>query len=1221
VAVTISHPAAGETVHGTIALGAVISQPYNYVRWYIDGALWQDWRELLSAAELDTTTLLDGTHTVEVIARVGNPTSGTDTGSGAVTFTVRNAVLPSKTAPTKTVRISPVKLEVDFVTKPGLSMFKDLMPGLSSLGWYRSPTSGTVYTDSSGRAAHGTLTGTITYNVTGPITGESADKALTFAGGTPGAYATLPLVTIPSKVGQTAVSYAAMAFWLGVGSGVETSLIRWYDSSVTWGRLSYDIPGQQVKFVSGSMSLTGGGVSSTGWNMAAIRLSDARAEDGSALGTYVELIVNGGVAATGLDTTGTVAVIGRTPMVHWDPGVANTALSIDEVALFGGVTLEDLQTLWQSRLFAGQSAAVWTNLSSRLRNWQIREGRDDELGRDGPTVLTAEVDNDDRFLEPEFGGTVENGVPNPRPRGSTAWWVVNTGVGALTFSALDGPANMVPNPSAISNLTGWTNAVTGGSIARVTGESGAEPGVTTAIESSAPAAAFNDVAGANIDPPYFPVIAGRDYRLAAWMKFGGVGIQMGLQGYWVDAGGGFTFDGGIFTNVAGWQYVSAIKTAPPGAVAWRMGTAIWASGAGTVSGRIMGTTWEEAPGGGFIYGVSDGVSVPSMSHNGLFRVEGGMVCTGSAHVYSDVASTAQCYVQFFDAAQAWLNQDVASSPVTLPANTWTRVVCRAVAPARAVWARVTPLLGTSAVQKTRWAKLALRPGDHSDDADPYVDGATAGYRWSGTADVSPTMKGGENQILPWRRVRLTVGENPILNPEGETGASGWNLFAASGTVGQYLGRTPQPGVTTALKATGAASTTNFLLYPLDPAIASPYNGWLRVAAGDKITMRAWVRAFAGTFASIDLNLRGFNATPTLTTESAITTISSPVTGTWYEIVAEGVVIGSTVAYAHPEFNFHPSVSGATGLEVHATAIQIAKTPTKPIYVKAPMALFTGYVERWPQKWTSHKRQRATITATDLSAVVASREYKGTPPAEPTGARVERLLNVVGFPASDRVVGTTAGRFTLAAEEISGNIPDLIREMAGSELGRVFQRGDGYMVFQPGNYRWTDRRSALPQAIIGDGGEALGEISYLDPDVEHDGLDIVNVWKGTIPGDTAVYSVASLQPGASIENFDRRESPALATHLTTTTALYSVLYDLLNATLWPHYRFRGLTLDGRRDELIAALILRLQLSDRVMIHRRISGGLPKRWAARVEGITLTGTADGTLTARLQLSNPV
>jgi hypothetical protein len=115
----------------------------------------------------------------------------------------------------------------------------------------------------------------------------------------------------------------------------------------------------------------------------------------------------------------------------------------------------------------------------------------------------------------------------------------------------------------------------------------------------------------------------------------------------------------------------------------------------------------------------------------------------------------------------------------------------------------------------------------------------------------------------------------------------------------------------------------------------------------------------------------------------------------------------------------------------------------------PYYLFTGFVERWPVDW-SQNASTVEVTATDGFEALNSFQLVASYPQELAGARINRVLDDVGWPAADRAID--AGQSLLAAVTFAeedeqgalGHIQDAT--LSDGPTASFFIDGRGYAVF-------------------------------------------------------------------------------------------------------------------------------------------------------------------------------
>lgn len=150
------------------------------------------------------------------------------------------------------------------------------------------------------------------------------------------------------------------------------------------------------------------------------------------------------------------------------------------------------------------------------------------------------------------------------------------------------------------------------------------------------------------------------------------------------------------------------------------------------------------------------------------------------------------------------------------------------------------------------------------------------------------------------------------------------------------------------------------------------------------------------------------------------------------------------------------------------------TPMRAVRYRATWAavtydLWSGTADRWSLGYRQPRYSWVQLDATDGFKVLAaySRQAGGAVGAgETTGARIGRILNSVGWPATDRIVA--AGDSTVQATTLAGDALSELQVVADSELGDLFMGPAGHVVFRNRRAAITGPRSATPAAVFGDG---------------------------------------------------------------------------------------------------------------------------------------------------------
>ena len=113
---------------------------------------------------------------------------------------------------------------------------------------------------------------------------------------------------------------------------------------------------------------------------------------------------------------------------------------------------------------------------------------------------------------------------------------------------------------------------------------------------------------------------------------------------------------------------------------------------------------------------------------------------------------------------------------------------------------------------------------------------------------------------------------------------------------------------------------------------------------------------------------------------------------------------------------------------------------------------------------------SALSAARILAHHDARKVGGQWNGDTTGARIIRMLDLAGWPASRRSIDT--GVTTLQSATPSGSVLDYIQKVADTEQGDLFMTGDGTL-------RFVSRQPAYSQAPSATFGDSPGELEYQD----------------------------------------------------------------------------------------------------------------------------------------------
>lgn len=253
-------------------------------------------------------------------------------------------------------------------------------------------------------------------------------------------------------------------------------------------------------------------------------------------------------------------------------------------------------------------------------------------------------------------------------------------------------------------------------------------------------------------------------------------------------------------------------------------------------------------------------------------------------------------------------------------------------------------------------------------------------------------------------------------------------------------------------------------------------------------------------------------------------------------------------------------------------------------------IVTAYSDDWVPEYVGGFWTYTTLLATDASKIFADDDRPAVAPVGPgelTGARVNRVLDSIGWPAEDRIV--SAGDINVQATDLSGGALSELQLVQDTELGEFFVNGSGLAVFQDRSYVTSNPSSMDPQAIFGDGGyAAAGELPYAD--VKLTGIDdaLINRVRATMVGGTEQIAQDATSQAAYLNKTHERSDLIMQTD--------SVALEWANALLYQHKdpvrRFARLEFNTPSpdvEDVIWPQVLGREFGDRITVIRRPAGG--------------------------------
>lgn len=271
------------------------------------------------------------------------------------------------------------------------------------------------------------------------------------------------------------------------------------------------------------------------------------------------------------------------------------------------------------------------------------------------------------------------------------------------------------------------------------------------------------------------------------------------------------------------------------------------------------------------------------------------------------------------------------------------------------------------------------------------------------------------------------------------------------------------------------------------------------------------------------------------------------------------------------------------------------TPMRAVRVRALhngtyYDIWRGYADSWTYEYPAPNQTVCVLRATDGFKVLAGYDRAATGAvgaSEDSGARVGRVLDSIGWPASDRVI--SVGDSTLQATTLPGNALAECQLAQDTELGELYMDEAGRVFFRNRQGIVEDSRSATSQATFSD--PADGGLPYRDAPTSYDDDHLIN-------------SVSATRVGGALQTSTHDASASIASNLTHTYERTDLISETdAEALNWANYivyqnkdpekRFERITI-GRHhvsatEDLLFAQMFTRRIGDRITITHRPAGG--------------------------------
>jgi hypothetical protein len=272
------------------------------------------------------------------------------------------------------------------------------------------------------------------------------------------------------------------------------------------------------------------------------------------------------------------------------------------------------------------------------------------------------------------------------------------------------------------------------------------------------------------------------------------------------------------------------------------------------------------------------------------------------------------------------------------------------------------------------------------------------------------------------------------------------------------------------------------------------------------------------------------------------------------------------------------------------------TPMRRIRIRAvwdgvTYPIIAGYTDDWQSAYQGNSWTYTTVTGSDALAYFAGIDRLALVSAvgdgEDSGARVNRILDAISWPAADRVVAT--GDTTLQGTTLADNVLTELLLVQDSELGEFYADAQGRAVYRNRRAVLTSTRSNTSQALFGDGGyAATGEIPYADAVPSSLVESFANTITASVVGGTSQVA----QDTGSVAQYLVKTFQRLDLVAQTDAQASGWANWLLYQFATPRRRWSSMSLNTpapQIEDVHWPIVLGLEFGDRITIKRRPAGG--------------------------------
>lgn len=460
--------------------------------------------------------------------------------------------------------------------------------------------------------------------------------------------------------------------------------------------------------------------------------------------------------------------------------------------------------------------------------------------------------------------------------------------------------------------------------------------------------------------------------------------------------------------------------------------------------------------------------------------------------------------------------------------------------------------------------------------------------------------GTETRIIPMLPIRIrseweqVTTTNLVENPSFEESTNDWQAITADTAIARSNAFSYSGGQS--LRVSRNTTNSPFHLYGPQLNSAGIAAG---TAGGQTVTLSAYVYIPSASFPKVSQINFGIGGT----TNAFVN--MPPAADGWYRLqrtfVLSGAATNVQIQFWTDDTHGDGQVVGyidAVQLEIQPLARQYTdgslpactwsgtahnSSSTRPASVT--FDVFNGFIDDWEIDWEGDYESEVNLPCSDGFVVLAdyARTALGAPVGanELTGARVNRILDSVGWSASLRDIAT--GNTQVQGTTLADDALTELFLVSDTEIGEFYQNAAGVMVFRNRRALMTDTRSVQVQAHFGDGGDTMGEIPYHHVSIKYSAEQLVNEVRIARTGGTqqTVIDTASKAKYRRTRTYERTDLLMTSDGEAQAHASW-ILYISKDAEL----RFEELVIEPQKDEeVLFPQCLAREIGDRISVKRR------------------------------------